>query len=123
MMLSGFWQYVVEHAQHRNDIERCIVVRTVRDEVDHRECHETYYHHLEELQIVIADKVERFAPVDVPVSLLARDVVHSGLLFGREMRFSLIFHHQSVSTQEEEYGHTVMTEEREQVHRQVEVQC
>lgn len=38
-----------------------------------------------------------------------------------EMRFSLVFHHQSVSTQEEKYGHTIMAEEREQVYRQVEV--
>ena len=114
-------QHIVEHAQHRYDIQRLIVVRTLRDVVNHRECHETCYHHLEELQIVIADKVERFAPVDASCKFLARDAVHSGLLFGREMRFSLIFHHQSVSTQEEEYGHTVMAEEREQVHRQVEV--
>ena len=115
------WQYIIEHAQHRNDVERCIVVRARRDKVEHRECYETYYHHLEELQIVIADKVERFAPVDASCKFLARDAVHSGLLFGREMRFSLVFHHQSVSTQKEEYGHTVMAEEREQVYRQVEV--
>ncbi len=82
----GIRQYIIEHAQHRNDVERCIVVRTRRDVVEHRECHETYYHHLEEFQIVIADKVERFAPVDASCKFLARDVVHSGLLFGREMQ-------------------------------------
>ena len=117
----GILQHVVEHAQHRYDIQYLIVVRTLRDVVNHRECHETYYHHLEELQIVIADKVERFTPVDASCKFLARYVIHSGLLFGREMRFCLVFHHQSVSTQEEEYGHTVMTEEREQMYRQVEV--
>ena len=37
------------------------------------------------------------------------------------MGFCLIFHHQSVGTQEEEYRHSVMTEEREQVDRQVKV--
>ncbi len=33
----------------------------------------------------------------------------------------LVFQHQSVGAQEEEYGHSVMSEERQQMNRQVDV--
>ena len=94
---------------------------TRSDVVYHRESYETHEHHLEELQIVIADEAQRLAPADAPGLLPARNVVHLSLLVGRKMRLGFILHHQSVCTQEEEYGHSVMTEERQQMDRQVDV--
>ena len=94
---------------------------TRSDVVYHRESDETHDHHLEELQIVIANEAQRLAPADTPGLLPARNVVHLSLLVGRKMRLGFILHHQSVCTQEEEYGHSVMTEERQQMDRQVDV--
>ena len=70
---------------------------------------------------MIAYKAQRFTPIDSPRLVLARDAIHLGLLFCCDMRFCLILHHQSVCTQKEEHGHTVMAEERQQVDRQVDV--
>ena len=70
------WQNIIEHAQHRHNVERCIVMRARRDEVEHGECSETGYHHLEEFQIMIAYEAEWFAPVDAPTRLLARNMIY-----------------------------------------------
>ena len=117
----GVGQYIVKHTQHRYDAQHLVMAWTRSDVVYHRESDETHDHHLEELQIVIADEAQRFAPADTPGLLPARNAVHLSLLVGRKMRLGFILHHQSVRTQEEEYGHSVMTEERQQMDRQVDV--
>ena len=117
----GVGQYIVKHTQHRYDAQHLVMAWTRSDVIYHRESDETHDHHLEELQIVIADEAQRFAPADAPGLLPARNAVHLSLLVGRKMRLGFILHHQSVCTQEEEYGHSVMAEERQQMDRQVDV--
>ena len=60
----GFWQYIVEHAEHRHDVEEVILVCSRRDGIEHRESHESHNHHLEELQIMITDELQRLSPVE-----------------------------------------------------------
>ena len=52
----GIGQEVVEHSQHRHDVEQLVLVGARRDVVEHGERHETHNHHLEELQVVVADE-------------------------------------------------------------------
>ena len=64
-----------------------------RDGIHHQEEHEAHNQHPQQLQVVVSDE--------------AKD--------GNILRCSLILPHQTIAAQEKEHGHTVMTEEREQV--------
>ena len=109
-------QDIVEHAEHGNDVEKMVFVGTWGDVVEHGESHESYNHHLEEFQIMIADEAQRLSPVE---QLLAID---SNKLRGiLQVWLSLVFQYQSVCTQEEKYRHPIMSEEGDEVEGQVEV--
>lgn len=88
-----------KQAQLSYNIKEMIFVRMGKNIVYHGECHEAYYHHLKQLEEVIARETpwRRF----------------------RKSRLScaLILHGEPVCTQKEEDGHAIMTEKGDEMNR------
>src|SRR3712207_290319 len=74
--------------------------------IDHRECHEAYYHHLKEFKVMIAHKSPHrgaACPLRPCRSRLLRQ---------------LVLTHKPKGTKKQEHGHAVMAEEGDEVKRQ-----
>ena len=99
----GVFQEVVEQSQLCHDVEQLVAVAARRDGVDQHEQRKADDHHAEQLHEVGAQELQ---------ALSAKSL---------QSRPHLVLHHQPVGTQEEEHGHAVVAEERQQVERQVPV--
>ena len=97
--LVGRRHEVVDHEQLGDDMRCSVVVGAGRNGINHRESNEAHNHHLEELEEVNAYK--RHAS-------RVRCVVRTALVFAIK----------AIGTEEKEHRHTVMAEEREQMHGQ-----
>ena len=102
----GIGQYVVEHAQHGDDVERLIVMRPGSEVVEHGKCDEPHNHHLEELEVVIAYESQSFTQIGQVTACDAESLCALCEAWTR-----LVFQHQSVGAEEEKYGHSIMSEE------------
>ena len=99
----GIFQQVVEQSQLCHDVEQLVAVAARRDGVDQHEQRKADNHHAEQLHEVRAQELQALSAESL------------------QSRPHLVFHHQPVGTQEEEHGHAVVAEERQQVERQVPV--
>ena len=93
---------VVDHQQLSDDLLYIVFPRTGCDCVDNGEAYETHNHHLEKLEIMVADERERCHAV----------------VFKGWSRPATVLPFQAVGAEEEEDGHTVMAEERDEMARE-----
>ena len=94
----GMGQHVDVHQQLGHDMLGTVMERTGCDGIHHGEGGKAQYHHVEQFLIVVADK----APAG-------------------QILFPLIFHHQAIAAEKEEERHTVVSQKRHRLHRQIEV--
>ena len=103
--MVGVGQQVVDHNQLGQHLGDGVMPAAGGDGVDQDKRHEAHDHHLQQFQVMIAHKLPSTG--------------HSGAISGNGG--SLILLHQTVGTEEEEHRDAVVTEERQQMHREIDV--